>query len=346
MPSWTAQKRGAESGEHSNRTTWLRLRSDEHLECAPDIDDLSGDAAGAFRLRRRRGESVAEAGVSRQRAVVSALPPAVAGDNAELATGAASRFAATARPDSRCSNARPKCQYRSSPGSRSAYPSGAFRRPRISARGFHELLCGFGRARAGVLERACSSARSTRPVRQLLSNFNHWHHTCYLDLAFDITLRSMSDDLSAFLDTVDGSAEAEKEAQPKSVHDLLVFEYAGDLYAVSASQVDAVVPWKDPAPVPGADPNVLGVIQDRGRIVVVMAHPTGRVVGDLRTGSAAKAEPKRVVICTTPRGHVGLPAFATNAVGPLELASEPIALTIQDSRHGPITYLDPRDYAV
>jgi hypothetical protein len=133
-------------------------------------------------------------------------------------------------------------------------------------------------------------------------------------------------------------ADAPEEArpEPRFFRDLLLFEFASALYAVPASRAVGVVPFRKPVPVPGVDPRVHGVIQDRGRIIMVLAHPAGRVgVVDSAT------TPTRVVICTTERGLIGLPALATRAVGRVELDAEPSAFGVCTSNHGAFTYLDP-----
>lgn len=144
-------------------------------------------------------------------------------------------------------------------------------------------------------------------------------------------------ELDQFLGS-DETETTEMERRATVLRDLLLFEYAGDRYAIAAANIESVVPWKDPVPIPGADARVGGVIQDRGRIVVVMAHPTGRA--DAKAGG----DPRRVVICTTPRGRVGLPASTTDAVAAVPLLSEPAAFSVHDSKIGPFTYLDPTGY--
>ncbi len=147
-----------------------------------------------------------------------------------------------------------------------------------------------------------------------------------------------NDELSEFREPEGELGTTELTPRRTVVRDLLLFEYGGYSFAVGAECVDSVVPWKTPAAVPGVDPRVRGVIQDRGRVVVVMAHPTGQA------SPAVRADPSRIIICTTPRGHVGLPAATTNAVGPVELPAEPIPYSVHDSARGPFTYLDPTQY--
>lgn len=150
--------------------------------------------------------------------------------------------------------------------------------------------------------------------------------------------KGMENELAEFVGREDAQASAEGRSRPTVLRDLLIFEYLGDLYGVPAPCVDGVIPWKSPARVPGADSRVKGVIQDRGRIVVVMVHPTGRADHD------ASKQGKRIVICSTSRGRVGLPATTTSAVGPVELVAEPTPFAVHDSKLGPFTYLDPTLY--
>lgn len=91
----------------------------------------------------------------------------------------------------------------------------------------------------------------------------------------------------------------------------LVFAHGEVLYAVDAVRVDAVIPWRDPMPLPGVDAAIQGVIQDRGRVVTVLGDPEGR------RDPPPAARPARIVVCTTRRGLIGLPASATRAVGPV-----------------------------
>ena len=148
----------------------------------------------------------------------------------------------------------------------------------------------------------------------------------------------MESELAEFVGREEAKASAESRTRPTVLRDLLIFEYQGDLYGVAAPCVDGVIPWKSPARVPGADGRVKGVIQDRGRIIVLMVHPTGRAEHD------ASKQGKRIVICSTPRGKVGLPATTTNSVGPIELLAEPTPFAVHDSKLGPFTYLDPTLY--
>jgi chemotaxis signal transduction protein len=149
----------------------------------------------------------------------------------------------------------------------------------------------------------------------------------------------MSDELSEFLGETSDEDREQAGATPSVTCDLLVFEHGNDLFAVPASCVDSIVTWKAPAPLPGADPRVLGVIQDRGRIVMLVAHPSGKHAEEL-----PPVEPKRVIICTTPRGYVGMPATTTRAVGCIELSCTPTHSSVCDSELGPLIYLDPTTY--
>ena len=148
----------------------------------------------------------------------------------------------------------------------------------------------------------------------------------------------MADELEQFLDPHECNAGAQGQAQVAIVCDLLLFDYDGDLYAIPAASVDSVVAWKAPAPVAGTDTRVRGVVQDRGRIVVVMGHPTGEA------RSTGTDPPNRIVICDTPRGHLGVPATSTTAVESVSLSCEPTPGSVYDSARGPFLYLEPSRY--
>jgi chemotaxis signal transduction protein len=144
--------------------------------------------------------------------------------------------------------------------------------------------------------------------------------------------------LNDFIDA-EASERSVDVRESRVVRELLVFEFGQDRFAVDATCVEGVVPWKAPSRIPGADSRVRGVIQDRGRIVVLMAHPAG-------LQKASTTDGKRIVVCSTPRGHIGLPATATTSVGAVELLTVPTPLSIHDSKLGAFTYLDPIGYSV
>lgn len=147
----------------------------------------------------------------------------------------------------------------------------------------------------------------------------------------------MSDELNQFLDPAE-AVDVQTETQINVLCEVLMFDYEGDLYAVPATCVDSVVAWKAPAPVPGTDARIRGVVQDRGRVVIVMTHPTGEV------RPIPVNQPNRIVICDTPRGHLGVPATATTAVEPVSLPGEPTSGSVYDSSRGPFRYLEPSRY--
>ncbi len=148
----------------------------------------------------------------------------------------------------------------------------------------------------------------------------------------------MSDELEEFVvQTQDELRSAEDERSGRNL-DSFLFKYGDRTYAIRAVDVVGVIPWRAPVPLPRSDPRVSGVIQDRGRIVVLMAHPTG----EPRT--AGEVAIVRVIICSTEYGYVGLPASATLRVGAVRYASDPQALSTVDTDVGPVTFLDPGRY--
>ncbi|HEX6274819.1 MAG TPA: chemotaxis protein CheW [Polyangiaceae bacterium] len=144
----------------------------------------------------------------------------------------------------------------------------------------------------------------------------------------------MNGELDAFASDAVEARGPESAGEGRVVIDILMFELADEAYAVPAAAVEGVVPWRDPAPVPGASSHVRGVIQDRGRIVAVLRHPTGRNV-------EANGEPRRMILCSTPEGLVGLPASVTRAVTQAEYSGEPKLHAVYASKEGAYTFVAP-----
>lgn len=131
-----------------------------------------------------------------------------------------------------------------------------------------------------------------------------------------------------------GEDEQQDESSSGPERDLLLFVYSGVSYGIPAEAVDVVIAWDDPAPLPASLPGFAGVLQDRGRVVSVLASPLGRPV-------EGRVEARRIVICATARGFLGLPCTATREVGPVTLAATPTPGEVVDSSEGPIVYVDP-----
>lgn len=135
----------------------------------------------------------------------------------------------------------------------------------------------------------------------------------------------MSDALAPFRDE---PGETETRAAGTSAT-LLLFEQDEELVGVEATTIDAVIPWRAPSPLPCSHAWFSGVVQDRGRIVPVL---------DASRGASTKV-PQRIVVCTTARGLVGLPAQGTRGVTSVLLAQEPRSGALVDSDIGPIRFV-------
>ncbi len=81
-------------------------------------------------------------------------------------------------------------------------------------------------------------------------------------------------------------------------------------------------------PIPESPSNALGVVQDRGRLVVV----TKPLVSDAKT--------LRLVVCISSAGFVGIPATTTRSVGSITLLSEYVLGEPVMTNDGTITILD------
>ncbi len=141
----------------------------------------------------------------------------------------------------------------------------------------------------------------------------------------------MTDDLAAFRDD---TADADASRAPVEHRELLLFELDGAMFGVLAREVSNVIPWRAPAPIPHAGPQVLGLVQDAGRIVVVVRHPSA-------SSTAAPAKPTRIVICETRHGLLGLPASNARTVESVAFPSAPAHGELFESSAGASVYVEP-----
>jgi len=117
-------------------------------------------------------------------------------------------------------------------------------------------------------------------------------------------------------------ARAQRLAQPLAepadsgaVLDLLTFSRAGERYAVAAAAVDEVVPLGEPTPVPGVAPAVVGVVNQRGRIVPVVD------LAVLLPGTRSEASERHVaVVIAAGEGWFALKADAVSAIAQVPTA--------------------------
>lgn len=102
------------------------------------------------------------------------------------------------------------------------------------------------------------------------------------------------------------------------------------MYALQARQVEDVIPWRTPLPLPRADRRVRGILHDRGRITTILgASP-----------DCEQAEQLRIAICRTNRGYMGLPAGRTRCVNAVDVYGELAHRAVDDSSEGVVTFLD------
>jgi purine-binding chemotaxis protein CheW len=141
------------------------------------------------------------------------------------------------------------------------------------------------------------------------------------------------DELAAFRPEAAAAEEVEEEWPEQ--RQLLLFQLGGVTFGVGADDVERVVPWAEPAPIPQGDARVRGVVQDRGRIITVLRHPTGR-------SPHQDVEPTRIVICMSRHGLVGLPAELTRDVVTVGLREGVVAGETTDSSVGVVTVIEPK----
>ena len=141
----------------------------------------------------------------------------------------------------------------------------------------------------------------------------------------------MSDDLDAFRDDDDDAKASDAAVEHR---ELLLFELDGSVFGVLAREVSNVITWRAPAPIPQAGAQVLGLVQDAGRIVVVVRHPSGSSPDDPQ-------KPTRIVICETRHGLLGLPATTARTVEDVALPRAPAHGELFESPAGAAVYVEP-----
>ena len=140
----------------------------------------------------------------------------------------------------------------------------------------------------------------------------------------------MSNELEAFVDSDTMSVSAERT---QIELDVLVIEQGKVQLGILASAVDSVIPWQQPEPLPQSSPHVLGVIQDRGRLVAVHRHPE------------LDQPVKRLAVCTTRLGLIGIAATETRHVGAISFDGEVQLNTPLRTSAGDLTFVDPERLA-
>ncbi|WP_433933607.1 chemotaxis protein CheW [Sorangium cellulosum] len=122
---------------------------------------------------------------------------------------------------------------------------------------------------------------------------------------------------------------ADKGPRETAALDLLLFDLGQVTFALRAQQVEEVIAWRAPAPLPRVGPRVLGILQDRGRVIVIVSALAGPA-----------AAPLRIVVCRTPRGYLGLPAGKTRCVPAVQVSGELAPGAVVDTSEGTVTFLD------
>ena len=146
------------------------------------------------------------------------------------------------------------------------------------------------------------------------------------------------DELAAFREAQDDERAVAAAGQHRI--DTLVFEIDGVAYAVPAGDVTAVINWRQPAPVPKSRARIAGVVQDGGRIIVVLAHPAGQPA---RPSEAVA----RFVVCHTSQGLVALPAAVTHGVeaATSKRSREPATCSLSPTlRARAVTFVSPEKF--
>ncbi|WP_437992479.1 chemotaxis protein CheW [Sorangium sp. So ce145] len=138
----------------------------------------------------------------------------------------------------------------------------------------------------------------------------------------------MSEAMSQVHDLRDDAPD--KGLHERAVVDFLLFDMGAVTFALRARQVEEVIAWRAPLPLPRTDPRVMGILQDRGRIIVIVSPVLAEPA----------ATPLRIVVCRAARGYLGLPAGKTRCVAAVEVFGEPVPNAVVDTSEGAVTFLD------
>ncbi|WP_437532112.1 chemotaxis protein CheW [Sorangium sp. So ce726] len=138
----------------------------------------------------------------------------------------------------------------------------------------------------------------------------------------------MSEAMSQGHDLLDDTPD--KGLRERAVVDFLLFELGAVTFALRAQQVEEVIAWRAPMPLPRTDPRVMGILQDRGRIIVIVSPVLAEPA----------ATPLRIVVCRAARGYLGLPAGKTRCVAAIKVFGEPAPNAVVDTSEGAVTFLD------
>lgn len=89
----------------------------------------------------------------------------------------------------------------------------------------------------------------------------------------------------------------------------LIFHLGGQRYAIAVAELQEVLAWRTPTPVPCAPPNVLGLIHRRGAVVPVVdiRHPLGLDDGAPTPNGALVLLPSAIGLAVDAIGDVFVP---------------------------------------
>jgi chemotaxis signal transduction protein len=135
----------------------------------------------------------------------------------------------------------------------------------------------------------------------------------------------VEDGLSAFRD---GSEQVDSAYEVFGELELLVLTQGSLLLAIAAIAVDSVVAWIEPVAIPEASARVLGIVQDRGRLVAV-TRPLD-----------PNAKSHRLIVCGSTLGLVGIPATNTRSIGAVALRGPHVVGQPVSTELGSLTVLD------
>jgi chemotaxis signal transduction protein len=139
-------------------------------------------------------------------------------------------------------------------------------------------------------------------------------------------------DLSMFVGQDVSSAQGAGESL-RSLS-VIVFTFDDSSYVLAADQAVAIIPMRPATRLPGAHSGFAGAIQDRGRVIALLAHPLA-VAG---SHSAAV----RVIVCQAERGLLGIPVTTLAGLRELRVKGEPAHAGLISDDGNSFTFVDVR----
>ena len=139
-------------------------------------------------------------------------------------------------------------------------------------------------------------------------------------------------ELDAFIHR-DSTDDTDDETS-QDVLSVVTFSFGGARYVLAAEQAVCIIPMRPLTRLPGAHAGFAGAIQDRGRVIALLAHPLA-VPGTHPAGV-------RVIVCSGARGLIGLPVASLDGLQELRIVGAPEHGSLLPQGGQAYTFIDAR----